>query len=46
VANYIIVARLHWFALVEGAGVRGKCAHDARLIAVLLSNDLAQILTL
>ena len=35
-----------WFALVEGTGVRGKRAHDARLAAVLLSNGLTQILTL
>ena len=35
-----------WFALVEGAGVRGKRAHDARLAALLLANGLTQILTL
>jgi len=35
-----------WFALVEGAEVRGKRAHDARLAALLLSNGLTQILTL
>ena len=35
-----------WFALVVGTEVRGKRAHDARLAAVLLSNGLAQILTL
>ncbi len=35
-----------WLALVEGAEVRGKRAHDARLAALLLSNGLTRILTL
>ena len=35
-----------WLALVEGASVRGKRAHDARLAALVLSHGLTHILTL
>jgi predicted nucleic acid-binding protein len=35
-----------WLALVASAEVRGKRAHDARLAAVMLSQDVTHILTL
>ena len=35
-----------WLALVASAEVRGKRAHDARLAAVMLSQEVTHILTL
>ena len=35
-----------WLALVAGAEIRGKRAHDAHLAAVMLSQDVTHVLTL
>jgi len=35
-----------WLSLVQGKGVRGKNAHDARLAALALVHGVAEILTL
>jgi predicted nucleic acid-binding protein len=35
-----------WFSLVQGADVRGKRAHDARIAALMLVNGISHVLTL
>jgi predicted nucleic acid-binding protein len=35
-----------WLAMVQATNVRGKCAHDARLAALMLSQGVTSILTL
>ncbi len=35
-----------WLSLVQGTGVRGKRAHDARIAALMLTHGISQILTL
>jgi predicted nucleic acid-binding protein len=34
-----------WFELVRANNVKGKPAHDARLVAVMKANEIAEILT-
>jgi predicted nucleic acid-binding protein len=36
----------HWLALASQCGVRGKRAHDARIVAIMQSHGITRLLTL